>query len=361
MNSKQFLWLGGLLAAWMSVAGTAAGQLKQQEPDPLARMRAAAASNQSQACTIKEPSACAEATPKIVNNALGSPQLAENLQALSGAAKDGRIATWAESAFRASGVDDVHAEEITGTSGAKQVNVVAEIHGREKPGEFVVVGARLPADAASGDASQSDACNAVLVIEAARDVHLTGLRPLRSIRFILFASDEKDDTSGSRGYVQTHRGELDHAVGAAIFERGCGRVDGFSFGGRHDIEPGVRETFAVAPIDSWHVDKHTYDAPWGADNFDFLLEGVPTLLANREPPKAQPANGANAFDLDVLKHNAAIAGVLAFALAEHPAPLGPRQSRAEIAGLLKKSSLEEHMNTANIWQDWDRGQRGRQP
>ena len=46
------------------------------------------------------------------------------------------------------------------------------------------------------------------------------------------------------------------------------------------IEPGVREAFAVAPIDSWHLGNITYDARWGADNFDFLLEGVPTLVAN---------------------------------------------------------------------------------
>ncbi len=282
------------------------------------------------------------------------------LRSLAGAAGEGRVATWAENAFRAADADDVHVEEVTGAAGGKQVNVVAEIRGREKPSEFVVLGSRLPSDAHPADDPQSDACNAALVIEAARDIHLTGLRPLRSIRFVLFAADENDGTLGSREYVQTHRAELDHTIAAVIFERGCGRVDGFSFGGRHDIEPGVRESFAVAPIGSWHIDRHTYDAPWGDDNLDFLLEGVPTLLADREADKPQRAGDADT-DLDVLKHNSAIAGVLAFALAEHPATLGPRQSRAEIAELLKKSGLEEGMKTANIWPDWQRGQHGRQP
>jgi hypothetical protein len=367
INRKKLPWLGGLLAGWIAIAVAAAAQLQPPEPDPLARMRAAAAS-QAQACTIKEPSACAEATPKIVANAMGSPQLSENLRHLSTgpvtAAEVGKnpTATWAEAAFRDAGVDQVHAEQLNagqlnGDSGTDGINIVAEIRGREKPDEFVVLGARLPSGHADNAAS-GDTCNAALVIEAARDIHLTGLRPLRSVRFVLFGGEE--NLLGSRSYVQTHRGELDHAIAAVIFEKSCGQATGFSLGGRRDTEPGLRETFAVAPVDAWDVGHDTYDAPWGADNFDFLLEGVPTLLANRNDAGAtQPGAGADP-GLDTLKHNAAIAGVLAFALAEHVAPLGPRLSRPEVAALLKKSNLDAPMKTANVWQEWEDGKRGRQ-
>ena len=155
-------------------------------------------------------------------------------------------------------------------------------------------------------------------------------------------------------------------LGLSIFEQGCGQVNGFSLDGRKDTEPGVREAFAVPPIDSWHVGNITYDARWGADNFDFLLEGVPTLLPNREDADAVRGGGTTQSRgensaLDTLRHNAAIAGVLAFALAEHPALLGPRQSRAEIEELLTKSGLDARMKAANIWQDWEDGKRGRRP
>jgi hypothetical protein len=363
MKLTKLLLFGALMAGWIALARPADAQLQPQDPDPLARMRAAAAS-QAKACTVKEPSACAEATPKIVANALASPQLAENLARLSetgdkAVGKD-QIAAWTETAFRDAGVDDVHTDPLSATQAAGSVNVVAEIRGREKPGEFVVLGARLPSGPAD-NAATDEACNAALVIEAARDIHLTGLRPMRSIRFVLFEG-ESGEFSGSRTYVESHRADLDHAIAAVIFERGCGQANGFSLGGRHDVEPGVREAFAVPPIDAWHVGNDTYDAPWGADNLDFLLEGVPTLMPNREMPNRDGYAGAgSAASLGTLKHNSAIAGVLAFALAEHPDPLGPRLSRAEVATLLKKSDLETPMKAANIWQDWEDGKRGRRP
>ena len=85
---------------------------------------------------------------------------------------------------------------------------------------------------------------------------------------------------GSEAYVHAHRSELDRAAAAIVFDEGTGRVTGFSLGGRHDIEPSVRES--LAPIESWGVMNHTYDAPLGTDNFDFLLEGVPNLIANQD-------------------------------------------------------------------------------
>src|SRR5271168_1801529 len=124
MNSSKSLRLGMVLAGWIAVAVPAGAQLRPQEPDPLARMRAAAAAAQTQACTTKEPSACAEASPKIVANALSSPQLPENLNHLTEIALNGdatgpdglerqrQSVAWAESAFRAAGVDEVHHEEL---------------------------------------------------------------------------------------------------------------------------------------------------------------------------------------------------------------------------------------------------------
>ncbi len=78
------------------------------------------------------------------------------------------------------------------SGGSAPVNVIAEIHGREKPNEFVVLAAPLTL-------GSQDVCNTALIIEAARDIHLTGLRPLRSIRFVLFAIGQGQN--GSRAYA----------------------------------------------------------------------------------------------------------------------------------------------------------------
>jgi hypothetical protein len=58
----------GLLAAWLFAAISAAAQISAPEPDPLARMREAAAAN-SETCSESEISACAQAALKIIANA----------------------------------------------------------------------------------------------------------------------------------------------------------------------------------------------------------------------------------------------------------------------------------------------------
>lgn len=324
---------------------------------------------------MKEVSACAQANPKIVAAALGSPSLADNLRHLEeiGARVTGRpgmdqAAALAVSAFREAGVDEVHTEDFHGAQSppsgeADQTNVVAEIRGREKPEQFVVLAADLSTGVPAGG-GPDESCNVALVLEAARDIHLTGLRPRRSIRFVLFSGKEQG-MLGSRAYVQAHRAELDHAVAAVIFENGCGRVTGFSLGGRQDLELGVREAFAVAPVDSWGIVHDTFDAPLRVGNFDFLLEGVPNLLANREPENALASgvspDSAEKSATDTLKHNAAIGGVLAFALAESEMPLGRRLSHDEVEALLRKTGLDTQMKQAGTWNDWENGRRGRQP
>lgn len=73
------------------------------------------------------------------------------------------------------------------------------------------------------------------------------------------------------------------------------------------------------------------DAILGTDNLDFLLEGVPNLVANQE--EADYVANYHAFsdtndkvDILILKLNTAVAGELAFSMAEFATPLGPRLS-----------------------------------
>jgi carboxypeptidase Q len=243
---------------------------------------------------------------------------------------------------------------------AEQENVVGEIRGREKPDEWVLLGAHLDSRELRTGALDNG-CNAAMVIEAARDILRTGERPRRSIRFVLFTG-EKQGLLGSWAYVHAHRAELDRARAAIFFDEGVGRVTGYMLGGRRDIEGGVRE--ALKPIESWGADHDVFDAPLGTDNFDFLIEGVPTLVANQEQANYFPHYHAASETLDKvdflqLKRNTAVAAVTAFGIAERAEPLGPRQSRAEIETLLKATGLEEQMKIAGLWPLWESGQRGR--
>jgi carboxypeptidase Q len=239
-------------------------------------------------------------------------------------------------------------------------NVVAEIRGREKPDEFVILGAHLDSWEL-GTGALDNGCNAALVIDAARVIKSSGSIPRRSVRFVLFTGEEQG-MLGSWAYARKHRDELDRMVAAVIFDSGIGAVTGYSLGGRKDTLPAVRE--ALEPIASLGVKDFTLDAESGTDNLDFLLEGVPTLVANQEPANYMlnyhaQSDTFDKVDIAELKKHVAIAAVTIYALADRQDRIGPRQSRTEIEQLLKDSGLEKAMQDQSMWPLWQKGTRGR--
>ncbi len=243
-----------------------------------------------------------------------------------------------------------------------QENVVGEIRGYEKPDEIVILGAHLDSwDLGTG--ALDNGCNAALVIEAARAIKATGLLPQRTIRFVLFSGEEQGMV-GSFEYVKSHRAELDKIRAMITFDDGIGRVTGYSLGGRRDIEAGVREV--LKPLESWGANNHTYDASFGTDNFDFMLEGVPTLVANQEEANYLPnyhaaSDTLDKVDIRELKLHTVIAALTAWGIADRAEPLGKRLTRAELDVLVKETGLDQQMKLLGFWDAWQSGARGRKP
>jgi hypothetical protein len=245
---------------------------------------------------------------------------------------------------------------------AEQENVVGEIRGWGKPDEVVILGAHLDSWEL-GTGALDNGCNAAMVIEAARAIRSTGLLPRRTIRFVLFSGEEQG-MLGSWAYVKQHAPELDKIRAMITFDEGIGRVTGYSLGGRRDIEAGVRE--AMKPLDSWGAINHTYDAFWGTDNFDFLLEGVPTLVANQlEANYAANYHAASdtldKVDIRELKLQTALAAVTVWGIADRAEPIGRRLTRAETGALLQETGLQDQMKLLGMWPAWENGVRGRKP
>ena len=243
-----------------------------------------------------------------------------------------------------------------------QQNVIGEIRGYEKPDEIVVLAAHLDSWEL-GTGALDNGCNAALVVEAARAIKASGLLPRRTIRFILF-SGEEEGLLGSWAYVKAHRDELDKYRGVVVFDSGVGRTTGFSLGGRHDIEPAVRQI--LKPFAGWGVEEHSFDATWGTDHFDFLLEGVPNLVANQEVANyLQNYHAASdtfdKVDIRELKLNTVLAAVAAWGIADRAEPIGPRLTRAQVAQLLKETGLEQQLREQGMWDEWESGARGRKP
>jgi len=239
-------------------------------------------------------------------------------------------------------------------------NVVAELRGSEKPDELVILGAHLDSwDLGTG--ALDNGCNAALVVDALRAIKASGVRPRRTIRFILF-SGEEEGMVGSHSYIVAHRAELDKIAGVVIFDSGIGRVTGFSLGGRRDVVPAA--TTLVAPLKSLDASALTTDADWGTDNFDFLLEGVPTFVANQEEANYllnyhAMSDTFDKVDLAELRKHVVEASALTIGLANAPGPPGPRLHHAQIEQTLSETHLDDQLKTFGMWTDWQTGKRGR--
>ena len=240
-------------------------------------------------------------------------------------------------------------------------NVIGEIRGSEKPEEFVILGAHLDSWEL-GTGALDNGCNAALVIDALRTIKASGLKPRRTIRFILF-SGEEEGMMGSRAYAVAHRNELDKAAGVAVIDSGTGRITGFDLGGRKDMADKVAAI--VAPLKQFDATKlKTDDVEWGTDHYDFLLEGVPTLVAEQEEGNYLANYHATSdtydkLDIPQLKKHVAEMTVVTFEIANAGDRLGPRLSHAEIDKILRDTHSDEQMKLLGIWAEWISGKRGR--
>jgi Zn-dependent M28 family amino/carboxypeptidase len=239
-------------------------------------------------------------------------------------------------------------------------NVVAEIKGTEKPDEVVILGAHLDSwDLGTG--ALDNGCNSALVIDAARAIVASGVKPKRTIRFILFTGEE-EGMLGSHAYVNQHAKELDKIAGVVIFDSGIGKVTGFSLGGRKDVVKATEPL--VAPLAQFGAATLTTDAESGTDHLDFLLQGVPTFVAYQEEDNYLENYHASSDTLDKvdmgrLKKHVAEAAVLSFALADARERVGPRLHRAEIELTMRVTHLDEGLKSTGIWKEWEGKTRGR--
>ncbi len=238
-------------------------------------------------------------------------------------------------------------------------NVLAETRGREHPDEIVLAAAHLDSwDLGTG--ALDNGANCALLLDVARQMAALGERPRRTVRFALFTGEEQG-MFGSLGYVRLHRADLERHAAVVVIDTGTGRVSGFSLGGRDDLKAGVEA--ALRPVAGYGAAGHTADAFVGTDNFDFLLEGVPNLVANQVPANYMENYHASSDTFDKvdpreLRINAALVAAVLWGLAESP-DRAPRQDRRAVTAVLQRTGLDAQMKTFGLWEDWETGARGR--
>ena len=239
-------------------------------------------------------------------------------------------------------------------------NVVGEIRGSTRPDEIVLLGAHLDSWDL-GDGALDNGANAMMVLDVARQIRRLGLKPARTIRFVLWSGEEQGFL-GSLGYTRTHAAELDHHVVTMTHDIGCGRITGYFTGGRGDVLGPLDR--ALEPVRGLGPFSHLNVPVVGTDNFDFMLQGVANLIANQESASYGPNYHAHSDTFDKcdpqqLRLNAAIAAAAAWGFAQTDVTL-PRQTRAQVEELMRTTDLGDQMKMFNVWDGWADGTRGRQ-
>ena len=237
-------------------------------------------------------------------------------------------------------------------------NVVAEIKGSEKPDEVVLLGAHLDSwDLGTG--ANDNGVNVALLVDVLRGIKELGLRPKRTIRAVAFNAEELG-MWGSAEYVRQHAKELGNVAAVVVYDVGSGRTTGFYLNGREELRKPADA--ALAAVSGLTSAPHTLEGVDGTDNFDFLLSGVPNLVANQDwapylPDYHAESDTFDAVDAREARANVAIASALVWGLANSDAR-APRQSKAEVDKLLKDTKLDEQMKALGQWDDWVAGKRG---
>jgi carboxypeptidase Q len=201
----------------------------------------------------------------------------------------------------------------------ESANVVGEIRGRENPEQVLVVGGHLDSwDLSEGatDNGMGSSCT----LGAADAILRSGMKPRRTIRFVLFTGEEQG-IDGSFAYVKQHQAEMANHLGSLILDDGQGPVRAFQLGGRDDLVETFKPfTAALADIREVKVEDKVED---GTDTFPFSIAGLPGINMDQDSPDYKythhsAADALEAVKPDVLAQDATLMALAAYWIADRP-------------------------------------------
>jgi len=165
-----------------------------------------------------------------------------------------------------------------------QYNTIAEIPGTDPvlKNEVVMLGAHLDSWHSSTGATDNGAGSAA-VMEAARIILASGLKPKRTIRVALWSGEEQG-LLGSTAYVKQHFGEMkdgklvkgpdyEKLSGYFNLDNGTGRIRGVYLQGNANIKPLFQSW--LAPFADLDAKTLTISNTGGTDHLPFAAIGLP--------------------------------------------------------------------------------------
>jgi hypothetical protein len=212
---------------------------------------------------------------------------------------------------------------------ADSANVVAELRGREKPDEIVVLGGHYDSwDVGQG--AHDDGASCMAAWQAVTLLKKLGLHPRRTVRVVFWANEE-NGLAGARAYRQWIGAAVKNHVAAIEMDGGSERPIGFGFGA--STLSGEQSARALETLRQIGALLDGIGAGLirtgggGADISPLTSEGVPGLghLTTGERYMDwhhTPADTLDKVDPVEFRKNIAALAVMAYVLADMPARLG---------------------------------------
>ncbi len=196
-------------------------------------------------------------------------------------------------------------------------NVIAEIVGREKPDEIVLIGAHLDSWDL-GTAAIDDGAGVAMVMETMRILKEMKLTPRRTIRAVLFMNEE-NGLRGGRGYAESQKNNLMNHVAAIESDAGGAAPLGFITTLSPEGIAALKKE--LTPLGRIKATMLNYSEQTGADTSPLTREGVVGFGLVPEPLHYfdyhhTPADTLDKVDPKELSQNSAAMAVLAWTLAE---------------------------------------------
>ncbi len=156
-----------------------------------------------------------------------------------------------------------------------QFNVIADIPGSEFPDEYVIVGGHIDSwDGATGTTDNGTGCATTL--EAARIIMKSGVKPRRTIRFMLWGGEEQG-LLGSRAYVKAHPDEMKKISAVLVHDGGTNYLSGIGVtkAMKSDIESVFAPLVGLDEKMPFAIREVNGLRGGGSDHASFLSAGVP--------------------------------------------------------------------------------------
>lgn len=244
----------------------------------------------------------------------------------------------------------MNVQNVSSPAPVPSANVVGDIRGSEHPEQVFVVGAHLDSwDLAQG--ATDNGCGTATVLAAAEAILRSGLKPRRTLRFVLFTGEEQG-LLGSREFVRAHQAEMANYLGDVVLDEGQGPILGFDLNGRSDLASAF-SAFA-ARLTSLGKLNVISDPVFGTDTASFTLAGLPGILLTQDVSDYQVSRHSAADTLDkvdaiVLTRNATIEAVLAFWVADQPKRIAEPWPASKTEGMLKDTHMEDQLKGFGMW------------